>query len=141
MVHRSSFSTASAAALLVAGAAHAAHAQAPAPQASVDQLVVTASPIAGDPDRFATIVAQVSRSPRQAQLRRFLRGCEVVAFDPETAHEVGSLLARSPTSDVVDAHLAVLASRSARAVVSGDPDDLRRLSEKLRPRFPVVAIG
>jgi len=61
MVHRSSFSTASAAALLVAGAAHAAHAQTPAPQASVDQLVVTASPIAGDPDRFATIVAQVSR--------------------------------------------------------------------------------
>ena len=28
----------------------------------------------------ATVVAQVSKSHRQAQLRRFLRGCDVVAF-------------------------------------------------------------
>src|SRR5689334_16466274 len=34
----------------------------------------------------APVVAQVSRSPRQAELRRFLRGCEVVPMDEGTAH-------------------------------------------------------
>jgi hypothetical protein len=92
------------------------------------------------PQTTAPVVAQVSRSPRQAQLRRFLRGCDVTAFDPEVAHEVGALLARTSTTDVVDAHLAVLASRRAAAVVTGDPDDLRLLSTKLHPRFPVIAI-
>lgn len=48
-----------AAALAVASLAHAEGA-APADN-SVSQVVVTASPIAGDPDRFATIVSQVGR--------------------------------------------------------------------------------
>ena len=32
------------------------------------------------------VVAQVSRSPRQAQLRRFLTGCEVVPLIESEAH-------------------------------------------------------
>lgn len=92
------------------------------------------------PQTTAPVVAQVSRSPRQGLLRRFLRGCDLVAFDPEVAHEVGALLARSSTTDVVDAHLALLASRTGAAVVTGDPDDLRLLSTSLRPRFPVIAV-
>ena len=36
----------------------------------------------------APVVAQVSRSPRQAQLRRLLRGCDVPALDEATAHAV-----------------------------------------------------
>lgn len=92
------------------------------------------------PQTTAPVVAQVSRSSRQALLRRFLQGCDLVAFDPEVAHEVGALLARSSTTDVVDAHLAVLASRTGAAVVTGDPDDLRLLSSKLPRRFSVIAL-
>jgi hypothetical protein len=92
------------------------------------------------PQTTAPIVAQVSRSPRQAQLRRFLRGCDLDPFAPEVAHEVGALLARSSTTDVIGAHLAVLASRRRSVVVTGDPDDLRHLSAQIRPRFAVIAL-
>ncbi|MDQ0465089.1 iron complex outermembrane receptor protein [Caulobacter ginsengisoli] len=47
-------------AMMAAFAASIAHAEAAAPT-DVSEVVVTASPIAGDPDRFATIVNQVSR--------------------------------------------------------------------------------
>jgi len=40
----------------------------------------------------ATVVAQVSRSSRQARLRLLLRGCDVVALDEAEAHRVGALL-------------------------------------------------
>ncbi len=40
----------------------------------------------------APVVAQVSRSSRQVPLRRFLRGCDIVAFTPAQAHAVGALL-------------------------------------------------
>lgn len=78
------------------------------------------------PVTTAPVVAQVSRSPRQALLHRFLRGCDVVAFEPEVAGAVGTLLAASGTSDVVDAHLVVIAA--GRKVVTSDPDDLRHLA-------------
>lgn len=77
----------------------------------------------------APVVAQVSRSPRQAQLHRFLRGCEVVALAPDDAHDVGALLAASHTANVVDAHVVLVASRlTAAIVVTSDVDDLQRLA-------------
>lgn len=77
------------------------------------------------------VVAQVSRSARQTQLRRFLRGCEIVAFSPEQAHEVGVLLDKSQTSDVVDAHLVVIAATTSSTVLTSDLADLRQLSSHL----------
>ena len=53
------------------------------------------------------VVAQASRSPKQAQMRRLLRGCEVVPFDETAAHAAGSLLGKTRTRDVVDAFRAV----------------------------------
>ena len=47
------------------------------------------------PATTAPVVAQVSRSPRQVQLRRFLRGCHVLAFTPEQGHEMGALLGKA----------------------------------------------
>ena len=41
----------------------------------------------------APVVAQVSRSQQQAQLRRFLTGCTVVPLGESEAHEAGRLLA------------------------------------------------
>lgn len=84
------------------------------------------------PTTTAPVVAQVSRSPRQVQLRRFLRGCRIEPFTREHAHDVGSLTGHANASDVVDAHIVWVASAiSATAVLTSDPDDLRQLSEQL----------
>jgi len=83
------------------------------------------------PTTTAPIVAQVSRSPRQVQLRRFLRGCEIVAFSPEQGHEVGMLLGQAGTSDVVDAHVVVVAARTHSTILTSDLNDFRQLSNHL----------
>lgn len=83
------------------------------------------------PTTTAPVVAQVSRSGRQAQLRQLLRGCEVASFGPEDAHEVGALLGRAKAADVVDAHLALIAYRRGASVLTSDPKDLRRLAAHL----------
>jgi hypothetical protein len=75
----------------------------------------------------APVVAQVSRSPKQAQLRRLLRGCEVVAFHEAAAHAAGVLLGKTRTRDVVDASVAELSIRKHADIVSDDADDIRRL--------------
>jgi hypothetical protein len=83
---------------------------------------------AGDlPTVPAGVVAQVSRGGRQAQLRRFLRGCEVVALDEAAAHRVGALLGKSRTTDVVDASVVDLATQRKAGVVTTDPKDIRVL--------------
>jgi len=72
------------------------------------------------------VLAQVSRSGRQAQLRRFLRGCQLVPFQTSDAHTVGSLLAAARTSDVVDAHVVVVATGGA--IITSDPNDIAALA-------------
>lgn len=79
----------------------------------------------------APVVAQVSRSSRQVQLRRFLRGCETAPFASTDAHEVGALLARAGTTDVVDAHVVFVASGRGFAVLTSDQPDLGQLSQHL----------
>ena len=92
------------------------------------------------PATTAPVVAQVSRSPRQVQLHRFLRGCLVVPFAAEEAHEIGRLLGRCALSDVVDAHVVTTAQRrSASAILTSDPGDLRSLSAQLTK--PVIVQG
>lgn len=83
------------------------------------------------PITTAPVVAQVSRSPRQVQLRRFLRGCHVEPFDAEQAHDVGALLGRARASDVVDAHLVLTAAAGASTIWTSDPKDLRRVANQL----------
>jgi hypothetical protein len=76
----------------------------------------------------AAVVAQVSRSPRQAQLRRFLRSCEVTPLDERGAHAVGGALSRSKTADVADASVVVAASEARAAViVTSDVGDIEKL--------------
>ncbi|MDY7104886.1 MAG: twitching motility protein PilT [Actinomycetota bacterium] len=86
------------------------------------------------PATTAPVAAQVSRSSQQVQLRRFLRGCDVLPFTPGDAHEVGRLLARAATADVVDAHVVLVASRRARPILTSDPHDLTMLSQELAAR-------
>jgi hypothetical protein len=87
----------------------------------------------------APVVAQVSRSPRQVQLRRFLRGCDIAGFEPAHAHPVGELLGRSRTADVVDAHLLTQAGDGS-TVFTSDPEDLRRLAARLGRRITIRRI-
>jgi predicted nucleic acid-binding protein len=75
----------------------------------------------------APVVAQVSRSPRQAQLRRFLSGCVVVPLGESEAHEAGRLLGITRTSDVVDAVVVTVALRQKAMILTSDPDDIERL--------------
>ncbi len=75
----------------------------------------------------APVVAQVSRSSQQAQLRRFLAGCWVVPLGEDQAHEAGRLLAVTRTTDVVDAVVVTVALRNKALILTGDPDDMERL--------------
>lgn len=75
----------------------------------------------------APVVAQVSRSPKQAQLRRLLRGCQVVELDEPAAHAAGALLGRARTQDIVDASVAALAVERRADIVTDDTDDIERL--------------
>jgi predicted nucleic acid-binding protein len=89
------------------------------------------------PATTAPVVAQVSRSPWQVQLRRFLRGCEIIPFSPEQGHEVGMLLGQAGTSDVVDAHVAVVAAPTHSTILTSDLKDFRQLSNHLSAAPPL----
>lgn len=75
----------------------------------------------------APVVAQVSRSLKQVQLRRFLTGCAVVPLDESEAHEAGRLLGKSRTADVVDAVVVTVALRQHAMILTSDLDDMKRL--------------
>lgn len=92
------------------------------------------------PVTTAPVVAQVSRRPQQAQLRRFLRGCEVQPFLADEAHEVGGLLGRARTADVVDGHLAITAARTGLSIRTADKNDLDGLSEHLPTSIRVLPV-
>lgn len=83
----------------------------------------------------ATALAQAMRNPaKQARLSRLIRqaSTDLIALDGPDATGVGLLLARTGTADVVDAHVVVCARRSGQAVVTSDPEDLKRLAPELR---------
>ncbi len=86
----------------------------------------------------APVVAQVSRSPKQTQLRRVLRGCEVVALDEAEAHHVGALLGKSGTTDIADAALVSLAVARAADIVTRDRTDVQHLVSKTTARIHVI---
>lgn len=82
----------------------------------------------------ATALAQAMRNPaKQARLSRLIRQPEtqLVSLGGRDATAVGLLLAKTGTSDVVDAHVVVCARRADQAVFTSDPDDLRRLAPEL----------
>ena len=82
----------------------------------------------------APVIAQVSRSPQQAQLRRFLTGCVVVPLGETEAHQAGRLLGMTKTADVVDAVVVTTALRQKATILTSDPDNIRTARQGLRPR-------
>lgn len=75
----------------------------------------------------APVVAQVSRSPQQVLLRRFLAGCHILPMGERESHEAGRLLGQSRTTDVVDACVVAVAIRYRAVIITGDVADMDRL--------------
>ena len=88
----------------------------------------------------APVVVQVSRSPQQAQLRRFLTGCVIVPLGESEAHEAGRLLGIARTADIVDAVVVTTAVRQKATILTSDPDDIERLVWASGRDVGVVAI-
>jgi predicted nucleic acid-binding protein len=88
----------------------------------------------------ALVVVQVSRSPRQIQLRRLLRGCDVLELDETNAHAAGELVGRGPTSDVVDAVVAQAAITYSADIVTADRSDLQRLLSAAGANVRIIEI-
>lgn len=76
----------------------------------------------------SAVEAQAVRQVQgQVRLVRALDGMFTVPLDRAGARAIGQLLARTETNDVVDGHVAVVASRHPGPVVTSDADDLARL--------------
>lgn len=71
----------------------------------------------------AGVVAQIWRGGRtQANLARVLPGLDVAALDEVVAKRIGELLGATRSSDLVDAHVALLVESGDRVVTSDEPD-------------------
>lgn len=82
----------------------------------------------------SVVLAQVWRDgSRQALLARALRNPGIVAapLNHDDAKRVGELLRASGTTDVADAHVAVLAGWLRAPVITSDPDDITKLDARL----------
>jgi predicted nucleic acid-binding protein len=83
----------------------------------------------------ATALAQAIRRPAtQARLSRLVRQptTELAPLDGPDATRVGLLLAVTRTADITDAHVVVCARRNGQAIVTSDPEDLRRIDPTAR---------
>lgn len=83
----------------------------------------------------AGVVAQVWRDGRrQARLARLLGSdaVEVLPLDDASARAAGQLCGVAGTSDVVDASVVLCARARRQAILTGDPDALRRLDSRAR---------
>lgn len=85
-----------------------------------------------------TALAQVWRGQRkQANLARVVQLCTIAPFDP-VAKEVGELCGKAGTSDICDAHVAVVAAIRATTLYTSDPGDLQYLLGVAGKHRPVV---
>ena len=82
----------------------------------------------GTPIRVSSaVVGQVWRDGRkQANLARVLAGVGIEALGQDDGRRIGELLAAAAATDVVDAHVALMAAH-ADLILTSDPGDIRRL--------------
>lgn len=100
-------------------------------QALLDEAHSAGLPI----DIPAGVLAQAWRAgPRQARLARTLHlpNVTVPVLDEPNAKAAGILCGQRGTSDPVDASVVINARHRNQSVVTGDPEDLRRLDPNLR---------
>jgi hypothetical protein len=88
----------------------------------------------------ATAVAQVWRDgARQANLAGGLASIDVLPLRSDDARRIGELLGATGTTDVADAHVAMLAEPGDR-ILTSDPKDLDRLLEASGVRARAVRV-
>ena len=86
----------------------------------------------------STVLAQVWRGTRsQARLAQALDFCDIASFDA-VARAVGELCGRARTSDICDAHVAIVAASRETTLYTSDPDDLGKLLGALGKRRAVI---
>lgn len=81
----------------------------------------------------AGVVGQVFRggTGRQVPVSFLLRQTTVVDLTYAMARVLGRMLGSTKTSDVIDAHVVLLARERDWTVITSDPDDLRRIDSGL----------
>ena len=88
----------------------------------------------------AGVVAQVWRDGRrQVNLARIMSGVDVAGVDDVAARRVGELLAASRTSDLVDAHVALLVQPQDH-VLTSDGVDIKALLATRRVKATLVSV-
>jgi len=82
----------------------------------------------GTPIRVSSaVVGQAWRDGcKQANLARVLAGVGIVPLGEDNGKRIGELLALAGSTDVVDAHVALMAAH-ADLVLTSDPGDIRKL--------------
>jgi hypothetical protein len=86
------------------------------------------------------VVAQVWRDGRrQVVLVRALAGIDVRPLDAESGKRVGELLRKDRSSDVVDAHIALLVTPGGK-VFTSDPDEIESLLHARDVKADVIAV-
>jgi hypothetical protein len=89
----------------------------------------------------AGVVAQVWRDGRgkQALIARLLENVEIAPIDERLGRYAGMLLARTGTSDAIDAALICLAS-DGDDIVTSDPGDLRDLARTFGAHVELIRV-
>jgi PIN domain nuclease of toxin-antitoxin system len=88
----------------------------------------------------AAVVAQAWRDPRrQVNLARILTGVDIAALDDSAAKKVGELLRANGTSDLADAHVALLVQPQER-VLTSDQADIKALLRTRRIKAIIVSV-
>lgn len=87
------------------------------------------------------VIAEVCRDERgrQASLARLLKGVDVRPVDRRLGQDAGALLGRAGTKDPADATVVAVTATGDR-ILTGDPDDIRRLVAASRRAIHVVAL-
>jgi hypothetical protein len=85
-------------------------------------------------------IAQVWRAGRQqTNLARTLPGLDIAVLDEVAAKKVGELLGSSGTSDLVDAHVALLVHPGGQVLTSDEPD-IKALLRTRRVKATVIHV-
>ncbi len=87
------------------------------------------------------VIGQVWRggTGRNTVIARLLPGITITALDGELGKRAGKLLARSSSSDVIDAAVVLLA-RPGDRILTSDPQDLAELAEAANLDVEIVAL-
>jgi predicted nucleic acid-binding protein len=74
------------------------------------------------------VLAQAWRGPRDANLARWLKGCDIEPLSEAVARRGGELCGQARTDDAIDACLVAQAAVHHDTIVTADPDDIRMLA-------------